>query len=190
MIKTKDENQTEMDFETDAEETDASEGELSRIASLVDQYEHAEADVYDAEQRLKEAKQKRDQLSGVDIPSAMDEVGLSEVRLADGRPVRVESGVRASIPKKYEDQAFNWLESNGYGDLIKAELVTRAGRGELAYLRDLADSIESRYGYSNALKQTVHPQTLSAFVRERREEGESLPEDLLGVFEYRKTKVG
>lgn len=179
----------EIDFENDLDDT-PSNGELSRIAALVEQYESAESKVYELEQQLKEAKQERDRLSGVDIPNAMDEVGLSEVRLTDGRPVRVESGIRASIPKKYEAEAFKWLEENGYGDLIKAEMTARAGRGEAQELYNVAEFVQNTYGYSAAIKQSVHPQTLSAFVRERKSEGEQLPEDLLGVFEYRKTKVG
>lgn len=179
-----------MDFEQDAESEGANEGELSRIAALVEDYEQAEQQVSDLEEALKKAKETRDQLSAVDIPSAMDEVGLSEVRLADGRPVRIESGVRASIPKKYQEDAFNWLQQHGYGDLIKAEMKVSVGRGELPLLAETADSISQQMGWVANVDQRVHPQTLAAFVREKRAAGEALPDDLLGVFEYRKTKVG
>ena len=181
---------TDMDFQNDAEQESASDGELSRIARLVDQYEDAEDEVLHLEEKLKEAKQHRDQLSGRDIPAAMDEAGMSELRLADGRPVRVETGVRASIAKKDKEAAFAWLEENGYGDLVKAEMKLNVGRGEAELLNTLAERIMEEHGWTPGVEQKVHPQTLAAFVRERRAEGDDIPEDLLGVYEFRKTKVG
>lgn len=178
-----------MNFEEDAQEQ-ASSGELSTIAHLVDKYETAQQEIERLEQELKAAKQQRDKIGCEDIPAAMDQVGLSEVKLTDGRPVHIKQVTRASIPKAKQDEAFKWLEENGYGDLIKGELKTMAGRGEYERLAQIANMLERDYGYSNTVKQTVHPGTLSAFVREKREQGEPLPDDLLGVYEYRETKVG
>jgi hypothetical protein len=113
------ENQPVMDFESEAEaEAEASTDgkELSHIASLVDDLTDARRRVDNIEEALKEAKKDRDRLSSVDVPEAMAEVGMSELRLIDGRAVRIKSGIRASIPKKTQHEAFNWLAENGFGD--------------------------------------------------------------------------
>ena len=38
-------------------------------------------------------------------------------------------------------------------------------------------------------KESVHAGTLTAFVKEQMGEGNNIPMDLLGVFEYSKTKI-
>jgi len=187
------ENQLVMDFESEAEaEAEASTDgkELSHIASLVDDLTDARRRVDNIEDALKEATTDRDRLSSVDVPEAMAEVGMSELRLIDGRAVRIKSGIRASIPKKTQHEAFNWLAENGFGDLIKAEMSVKSGRGEIQALSHLASQISDGGQWSPSLKEAVHPQTLSAFVREQRAEGRNLPDDLLGVFEYSETLVG
>ena len=44
-------------------------------------------------------------------------------------------------------------------------------------------------GYSFTDKEAVHPQSLSAFIREQTEKGKALPHDLLGVHIGQTTKI-
>ena len=180
----------EINFEEDVNNEAATEGELSRIATLVGAYQRALDEVSRLEESLKEAEKMRDRLSSLDIPNAMDEAGMSEITLRDGSKVKIESVTRGHITKANQEAAFQWLQDNGYGDIIKAELKVGVGRGETDQLADLAEVVMSEFGWSPDVKQSIHPQTLYAFIRERRAEGDDMPEDLLGVTEFRQTKVG
>jgi len=108
------ENQLVMDFESEAEAEASTDGkELSHIASLVDDLTDARRRVDNIEEALKEAKKDRDRLSSVDVPEAMAEVGMSELRLIDGRAVRIKSGIlRASRRKRSTRLSIGWLKTD------------------------------------------------------------------------------
>lgn len=178
-----------MDFEQDAAAPPATGGELSKIGDLVDKYEEAVTERKRLEDQLKRVKETERYYAEEAIPSAMDEVGMAELTLADGTAVSVQEFTRASIPKKYKDDAHRWLEENGFGDLIKTRLQASAGRGELERMRQLAEYISEQSDLVPSIEEAVHPQTLGAFVREQRANGTELPHDLLGIYEGRTTKL-
>lgn len=158
------------------------------IAELAERQIEAENNVEIAANLLKQAQIKLDQLSQVDIPTAMQACGMSEFKLADGTKISCKEFVRAAIPKAKLADAFAWLEANGHADLIKNVVSASFGKGEdeaaqeaLAALADI--------GAMPSAKRSVAPPTLGAFVREQRELGIDVPEDLLGVYVGFKTKI-
>ena len=94
----------------------------------------------------------------------------------------------ASIPVAKKEEAFNWLRSNGLGDLIKNEVTVSFGRNEDNKAAEYAGLAQGQ-GYQPVQKLKVEPMTLKALVRERIEAGQDMPSDLFNVFAGNRTKI-
>ena len=141
-----------------------------------------------AENNLKKLQEEADILSGDVIPTMMQEMDISTLKLADGSAVEVKPIYGASISAERKEEAFNWLRTNGLGDLIKNEVTVSFGRNEdnkaIAYANLAAEN-----GYQPSQKLKVEPMTLKALVRERIEAGKDMPSDLFNVFAGNRTKI-
>lgn len=161
---------------------------LKGISELATKQVRLEAELAQLEAQLKAKKEEHRQVSQIDIPEAMAEIGLSEFKLDTGHKVTVNPFYNCSIPKEQYDEAMDWLRDNGHGDLIKNTVAVDFGRGEDEAADNFKQSVENQ-GLSYSDKTGVHPQTLRAFVREQIESGQTLPLDLLGVFIGQKTTI-
>ena len=147
-----------------------------------------ETDLKAAEEQVKKLKKEVDHLSGEVIPTMMQEMNLSTLKLADGSAVEVKPVYGASIPVAKKEEAFNWLRSNGLGDLIKNEVTVSFGRNEDNKAAEYANLAQGQ-GYQPVQKLKVEPMTLKALVRERIESGQDMPSDLFNVFAGNRTKI-
>jgi len=162
--------------------------QLKTVSKLAEYQLILENKIKAAEEDLSTLKEQYKQVSQTDLPEALAETGLSEIKLTDGSKISVQQFYNASIPKDNIDEAFTWLRNNGHADLIKNTVACNFGRGEDAEARALKDTLNS-IGLSFTEKVGVHPQTLKAFVREQVESGQNLPLDLLGVYIGQKTVI-
>lgn len=138
-----------------------------------------------------ETKKLKEELRSIQedlLPAAMTELGLNSVELKDGSKVSVKPFYGASINKENLDQAFDWLNSGGFGDLIKNVVTASFNRGEEKDAQSLAEELEG-VGLRVNTKKWVEPMTLKAFVREQVEEGKDLPQDLFNVFIGEKASI-
>ena len=147
-----------------------------------------EKDLADKEDEIKKLKKDIDVISGEVIPTMMQEMNLSSLKLADGSSIEVKPVYGASIPPAKKEEAFNWLRNNGLGDLIKNEITVSFGRNEdnkaMAYA-----TLAQGQGFQPTQKLKVEPMTLKALVRERLESGQEMPTDLFNVFAGNRTKI-
>jgi hypothetical protein len=158
------------------------------VGTLAAKMAEIEAEINSLEDVLKQRKEDFRKLSEEDMPQTMDAANCLEFRYKDGRKIVVSDVVRASITKANEVEAFDWLETNGYGDLIKRELKLAFGKGEGEIADDVKKDVADLFGLTMADKKAVHAQTLGAFCREQFEAGKELPEKLLGIFKSRVAK--
>jgi septin family protein len=100
-------------------------GKTENIQSLADQVEKLntlDQEVEILEKNLKQKKKDFEYLSGEVIPTMMAEMGLSQLKLMDGSLIDVKPNYSANITIANRDAAFNWLRTNGLGDIIKNEI--------------------------------------------------------------------
>ena len=140
------------------------------------------------EDEIKKLKKDIDVISGEVIPTMMQEMNLSSLKLADGSSIEVKPVYGASIPPSKKEEAFNWLRNNGLGDLIKNEITVSFGRNEDNKAASYAELAQGQ-GYQPTQKLKVEPMTLKALVRERLESGKEMPTDLFNVFAGNRTKI-
>ena len=103
---------------------------LDDMAALARALLDADQEVDNAEQELKDAKERARVLREETIPSAMQELGLEELKLNTGQKLSIKQEVYASIPAANKGQAYDWLNDHGFGGLIKVEVTTQFGKGE------------------------------------------------------------
>ncbi len=177
-----------INFEEDQREDLNSVNDAKSLSDQVVKLKQLEDDLVDKEKELKELKRHIDLVSGEVIPTMMQEMNISTLKLADGSSVEVKPVYGASITVANKEAAYTWLRENGLGDLIKNEITVSFGRNE--------DNKASQYavlakgqGFEPVQKLKVEPMTLKALVRERLESGQEMPSDLFNVFAGNRTKV-
>lgn len=161
---------------------------INKVQPLIDRARRLEREIAQAEARVKELKADYRRLLDSDIPSLMDELGLSEVRTKDGLLVQVVPFVDARIPRAKQAEALAWLREHGYGDLIKHEVKAAFGSGDDELAR-AAERYLEEIGAPISVKEAVHPQTLKAWAREQLEAGNEVPEDLFGLYTGETTRI-
>lgn len=155
---------------------------LTEMAEILDERQ-ARVDWLTAE--LGVAKAALREVQEEHLPELMIEVGVSELKLADGRPLKLVEDCKAAITEKTHDEAVKWLIENNFGGLIKTEVVTRFPRGSHDRAVDACDKLAAEFDEVE-LKEVVHPSTLKAFVKERLTKGDAVPMDLFNVHPYQK----
>ena len=96
------------------------------------------------------------------------------------------------INKNNRDAAHAWLRQQGHGDIIKNQVSVSFGKGEDETALETMTLLEQE-GLFPAQKESVHPSTLKAFVRERIESGDSAftvdTQKLFSVYQGKRTKI-
>lgn len=163
---------------------------LATINQLVLQLQEAEVELAKAEESLKRKKARRDYLLEQAIPEAMDNAEQTEITTQSGYKVKVARKISASIPKARQQEAFDWLEANGFGRLIKQTFVVEFGKDDEQWAAKFArDCAQRKRPLHLSRNKGVHAQTLGAFVRGQMAEGIPVPKDILGIFDRRVADV-
>jgi hypothetical protein len=161
---------------------------MGKIGAVANDVADTDQEIANLEEQLKKKKDYKKHLAENVLPNLFAEVGLSELKLADGRHLKVSNYYGASIKDTKKEAAFSWLRDNGFGDLIKNQVSCSFGRNEDEKAKSLIDTLNDR-GYQSMQREWVEPSTLRAFIREQHEAGKELPMDLLGAFVGQKTTI-
>ena len=178
----------DINFEEDRKESLGAVNEAKELSDQVVKLRSLQDEIEEEDKKIKELKRKAELLSGEVIPTMMQEMNISTLKLADGSAVEVKPIYGASIPKDKQEGAFKWLRDNGLGDLIKNQIIVAFGRNEDNKAMAYATLAQGK-GYEPIQKLKVEPMTLKALVRERLESGKEMPTELFNVFAGNQTKI-
>ena len=165
-----------------------SENSLGKIGAVATDIADTQEEISKLKEQLKNKEDYERKLSREVLPSLFSEVGLSELKLADGRKIKVSEYYTATPLKENRGKVFQWLRDNGFGDLVKNQVTCSFGRNEDEKASGLMSDLSDK-GLEPAQREWVEPSTLRAFVREQYEAGIELPMDLLGAFVGHKTTI-
>jgi len=177
-----------IDFEKDQTEVLDRTENIKSLADQVKKLRDLEDQVKADEELLKNKKKELERISGEVIPTLLSEMGLSSLKLADGSAVDVKPYYAANISLKNREAAYNWLRSNGLGDIIMNEITVSFGRDEDNKATTYVNLARGQ-GYQPTQKLKVEPMTLKALVRERIENGKEMPTDIINVFVGNRTTI-
>jgi len=179
---------SDINFEKDQEEVLDRTENIKSLADQVKKLRDLEDELKNDEETLKNKKREAEKISGEVIPTLLSEMGLSSLKLADGSAVEVKPYYSANISIKNREAAYNWLRSNGLGDIIKNEITVSFGRNEDNKAAEYANLAKGQ-GFQPTQKLKVEPMTLKALVRERTEAGKDMPTDIFNVFVGNRTTI-
>jgi hypothetical protein len=123
-----------------------------------------------------------------DIPDVMDELDIAEFTMKDGSKITVDDMVVSKPLAANRAEAWEWMKTAGFGDLVKHDVTVAFARGEDDAAKLLVEHAEG-LGFMAKNTESVHHGTLNKFVREYLETGKHLPMDLFGVNLFKQAKV-
>ena len=160
---------------------------LKALSQKCNKLEALQTEIDQQGQHIKTLKEKERKLSEEEIPTFLQEKGLTSIRLNNGTEVSVSEDIKPGVLVANRPFCYQWLRDNGFGDLIKNIVSVNFGMGEDQDAVNLKKQIEE-LGLVCAEKEDVHYQTLKAFVGEQHRKGVSLPDEF-GVHVANKTKI-
>lgn len=164
--------------------------QLEKIVKLAQMQLEQEELVAHLENELKEAKQRFQELSERELPDAMEEAEVEEFTLKDGRRVKIVTEYYASISENNRAVAFGWLRGKGHDGIIKRDVTAKFTKGQDKLANSVVEYLRANYAVPINDKESVHYQTLRAFIREQFEGGVDVPMDTFGVHIINKAKIG
>lgn len=136
---------------------------------------------------IKETKEKLNLLYSTTLPDLFDDLGIDNLGVPskDNNPGMdfelkpyYSAGIAAKWPEEKKKEAFALLKRCKAESLIKTEVAAALPKGNLAAAKKIFASIKKLKikGAALTLEQTVHKSTLTAWLRELYERGQSLPQ--------------
>lgn len=168
-------------YETDARQDTGPENILAQITRTVRELRTAREDVAAAESALKAVQDRVRLLEENTLPELMREAKQERLTDEDGWGLQLLEKVRASIPQARMAEAVDWLTNHNQAAIIKRALSLKFGRDEADKAQKALKAILEA-GFTPEDKQSIHPQTLEAVVRELMAAGEDVPTQLFGVY--------
>tara|TARA_R110000823_G_scaffold184933_3_gene317383 strand:+ start:281 stop:859 length:579 start_codon:yes stop_codon:yes gene_type:complete len=160
---------------------DATDGELSIVSKLANKQLKLATEVVELEAGLKAKKEELRLTAENELPDAMQSAGLTQITLTTGEKISINEFYNAHISRANQEKAYEWLVSNGHEGLIKNEVLLKFGREEIEVVNQTVSALQAR-GLSPEVRQSVHPSTLKAFVREQFTSGIDIPTEPFGIY--------
>ena len=177
---------------TEKKVTKLDDNELKTLSENITRFLRIGGMIGNTEERLRKLKEQYRQLSEEDLPQKMTELGMQDLRLEDGSRITIDMFYATRINKNNRDAAHEWLRQQGHGDIIKNQVSVSFGKGEDDTALETMTLLEKE-GLFPDQKESVHPSTLKAFVKERIESGDNAftPETqkLFSVYQGKRTKI-
>ena len=160
---------------------DVTDGELSVVSGLANKQLELALQVSELEANLKAKKEELRLTSEQELPDAMQAAGLTQITLCTGEKISINEFYKAHISKANQEKAYEWLVSNGHEGLIKNEVLLKFGREETEVVNQTVSALQSR-GLSPEVRQSIHPSTLRAFIKEQFTSGNDIPTEPFGIY--------
>lgn len=161
---------------------------LSQVAQLAEEQLKLEREVEEIEEKLSAKKAELLGVSKGKLPGLMMEIGMKEFKLVDGTKITIKPFVSAKIDDDNRETCHKWLEMNGHADIIKHEMTVKLGKGEDEFARKVQEALQA-VGASYIDKESVHHQTLTAFIKGQLERGADFPLQLFNVYLGNEAKI-
>jgi flagellar hook-length control protein FliK len=156
-------------------------GELTIVSDLANKQLKLATQVAELEADLKAKKEELRLTSEQELPDAMQQAGLTQITLSSGEKIAINEFYNAHISKANQEKAYEWLVTNGHEGLIKNEVLLKFGREENEVVNETVYALQAR-GLSPEVRQSVHPSTLKAFVKEQITGGNDIPTEPFGIY--------
>jgi len=186
------------------DDVDVPSGSVESVVNAVERMRLLEEVINKTEDFLKETKAKYNNIAMVEIPDLMDSVGVKKLTLSNGDDLKIEELLLSSIPSKSkieeaEDDekpqleqrlhdAIKWLREHNAESLIKNKIQIEFSKGQDNIVGDIVGTCQE-LGLPYKREESIHPKTLSKYLKEQLEAGVSVPNDTFAIQYCRKAVV-
>jgi len=175
-------------MEEDSKNISFTDEDIHQLSNLAQQQVFLEQQVKSAEESLAALKDDLRKIQTIAIPDLMLAFGMEKFTLSNGASIEVKDDVTCSIKATNIEDAVEFLNSIGVGDVVKNETKVSFGKGENEKALELMNYLASNQ-HKFSSKKSVHPSTLKAMVKEQQKKGVEFPEEFFSIFPLRKTKI-
>jgi|SRR5215469_7049128 len=161
---------------------------LLAITRLANEMKRLDKIIKDIEAELKVFQDQYNQISAVDLPEIMSEIGMKHFALTDGTAFTVKPVLDVRVREGEIETADKWLTINGHDGMIKMQIQLPRGVTNQS-LNSILNFIRQQ-GILPDYKKTINWQTLQKWGREMENEGMVIPETIFNVFRSNKTVIG
>ena len=157
-----------------------------KLSTEVEKLRSIQNEILSFEDKIKDLKQDEKHFSCVVIPKLMEDMNLSSLKLKDGSELTVKQIYSATLKADKKAEGIHWLRDNGLGDIVKNNITVSFGQGEDNKAVDYASLARSN-GYEPIQEEKVHPSTLKVVMKEWKDKGHEVPEELFSTFDGNQT---
>ena len=157
-----------------------------KLSTEVEKLKSIQSEIKSLEDRAKDLKNDEKHFSCIVIPKLMEDMNLKSLKLRDGSELTIKDIYGATIKADKKAEAHQWLRDQGLGDIVKNNIIVSFGQGEdnkaVAYA-----TLARSEGYEPIQEEKVHPQTLKVVMKEWKDKGQKVPEELFNTFDGNQT---
>lgn len=176
----------------DSEQNFGSEVQLKTLGALIARAENLNAEIDSITKVLADRWMQFRDVTEHQIPELMESAQLKKTLSNSGKTVELATDVKANISEENKEAAFAWLRSNNEEAIIKNIIEIKLGRGQDNIAGEIMSYVKETWGVEAERKESVHWQTLVAWLRRKLEDGADLPVEpvnLFGLFVQRIAKI-
>ncbi len=159
-----------------------------KLSQEVEKLKSIQNRIKSLEEQVEDLKKDEKYFSCIVIPKMMEDMNLSSLKLKDGSELSVRQIYSASIKAEKKLEAIHWLRDNGLGDIVKNNITVLFGQGEDNKAIEYAGLARSQ-GFEPIQEEKVHPATLKVVMKEWKDKGHEVPEDLFNTFDGNQTQL-
>lgn len=179
-----------MSYKRYADKPAVSDEGMARISTLAHKQVELEGEVKKAEKTVKDKKAELRDVSQNQLPNLLEELDVRLHETRDGTRVTMKESLRHGIPKARKNEAHQWLEDNGHGDVLKLTVGVDLGIDRQEDMERIIEVLtEAGFGDMVFVEKKVEPSTLKSLLVELLEGGEDVPLELFGAYRVRESKV-
>lgn len=170
--------------------TAPTENELKTLESQIGKAIELMKTIVEGEEHIKALNMELNKITSHTIPDQMAAARVDEFKTKEGVTVKIKDYINGSLPKDpvKRKAALQWFFDIGAETLIRSHVAIDVPPGNSKERKKLT-SLLTKNKVAFDEETTIHPQTLQAFARERLENGEKVPLDLLGLHVGRHAKI-
>jgi len=162
--------------------------ELEEVSKLAEKQLHLEREIEIIELHLTDAKNNLRMIQENLLPEAMLACGMEEFKMENGLKIKIKSDIHSSIRKDFVSEAMRWLDEHELGGIIKSQVDVSFARGEAVKSHQLVEYCKAA-GFNVSEKESVHPSTLKATVKDQMSRGIQFPDELFSIYQSRKAEI-
>lgn len=166
------------------------EQQLSSISVWATKALELKAHIAQVEEQLTHLNKELSVIETINLPQALQEAGITEFAMNNGAKIEIKDIIRNGLSKDpaQRDNTFMYVMANGGQEIIKDHFEVDYSKGQYDDAIALRHLLQRNNIHFYEF-ESIHAQTLWAFLREKLREGEIPPFDDMGLYYAKHAEV-